>query len=93
MASLHELRELPLEGDFFLSFDDLLEVICDASVRHKFSIKNSYKDKKRARYLCANAACPWKHIPVLHAGGGDTSLQRVRGHIIRGGGDSEVDRR
>ena len=40
MASLHELRELPLEGDFFLSFDDLLEVIRDASIKHKFSFKN-----------------------------------------------------
>jgi hypothetical protein len=36
MASLHELRELPIEGDYFLSFDDLLEVIRDASVKHKF---------------------------------------------------------
>jgi len=86
MASLHELCELPLEGDFFLSFDDLPEVIRDASIKHKFSFKNPHKDKKRARYLCANAACPWKNITVLPAGGGDTSLQRVRGHIIRGGG-------
>jgi hypothetical protein len=36
MASLYELRELPIEGDYFLSFDDLLEVISDASVKHKF---------------------------------------------------------
>ena len=66
MASLHELRELPLEGDFFLLFDNLLKVIRDASVKHKFSFKNSYKDKKRARYLCANAACPWKLLVQLY---------------------------
>jgi len=66
MASLHELRELPLEGDFFLSFDDLLEVIRDASIKHKFSFKNPHKDKKRARYLCANAACPWRVIAHLN---------------------------
>jgi hypothetical protein len=35
MASLHELRELPNEGDYFLSFDDLLKVIRDASIKHK----------------------------------------------------------
>ncbi len=32
MTSLHELCELLKEGDFFLLFDDLLEVIRDASV-------------------------------------------------------------
>jgi hypothetical protein len=31
MASLHELRDMPKEGDYFLSFDDLLKVIRDAS--------------------------------------------------------------
>jgi hypothetical protein len=35
MASLHELRELPNEGDYILSFDDLLEVIRDASIKNK----------------------------------------------------------
>ena len=60
IASLHELRELPIEGDYFLSFDDLLEVIRDASVKHKFSFKTLHKDLKRARYRCANKECPWK---------------------------------
>jgi hypothetical protein len=32
MASLHKLRNMPKEGDYFLSFDDLLKVICDASL-------------------------------------------------------------
>jgi hypothetical protein len=41
-------------------FDDLLEVICDASVKHKFSFKTPHKDPKRARYRCANKECPWK---------------------------------
>jgi hypothetical protein len=44
MASLHELRDMPKEGDYFLSFDDLLKVICDASIKHKFSFKTPYKD-------------------------------------------------
>lgn len=60
MASLHELRELPKEGDFFLLFNNLLEVIRDASIKHKFSFKAPYKDKKRARYRCFNDICPWK---------------------------------
>lgn len=60
MASLHELREVPVQGDYFLSFDDLLEVIRDASVKHKFSFKTPHKDPKRARYRCANKDCPWK---------------------------------
>ena len=50
MASLYELRELPIEGDYFLSFDDLLEVIRDASVKHKFSFRAPHKDLKRARF-------------------------------------------
>jgi hypothetical protein len=50
MASLHELRDMPIEGDYFLSFDDLLEVIRDASVKHKFSFKVPHSDTKRARY-------------------------------------------
>ena len=58
MASLYELRELPIEGDYFLSFDDLLEVIRDASVKQKFSFKTPHKDLKRARYRCANKECP-----------------------------------
>jgi hypothetical protein len=59
MASLHELRELPKEGEYFLSFEDLLEVICDASVKHKFSFRTPHKDPKRARYRCKNKQCPW----------------------------------
>jgi len=39
MASFYELRDMPVEGDYFLSFDDLLEVIRDASVKHKFSLR------------------------------------------------------
>ena len=58
IASLYELRELPIEGDYFLSFDDLLEVIRDASVKQKFSFKTPHKDLKRARYRCANKECP-----------------------------------
>jgi hypothetical protein len=67
MASLHELCDIPNEGDYFLSFDDLLEVIRDASVKHKFSFKAPHKDKKRARYRCANASCPWSVIAHLNA--------------------------
>ena len=48
------------KGDYFLLFDDLLEVIRDASVKHKFSFKTPHKDPKRARYRCANKECPWK---------------------------------
>jgi len=48
MASLHELRELPINGDYFLSFDDLFEAIRDASVKHKFSFRIPQRPKKSA---------------------------------------------
>ena len=60
MASLHELRELLVQRDYFLSFDDLLEAVRDASVKYKFSFKTPHKDPKRARYKCKNKDCPWK---------------------------------
>jgi hypothetical protein len=39
MALLYKLRELPIIGDYFLSFDDLLKVVCDPSIKHKVSFK------------------------------------------------------
>jgi hypothetical protein len=48
MASLHELRDMPIEGDYFLSFDDLLEVIRDASVKHKFSSQGTTQRLKKS---------------------------------------------
>jgi hypothetical protein len=59
MASLHELRYLPSEGEYFLSFEDLLEVIRDASVKYKFSFKTLHKDSTRVRYQCSNKEYPW----------------------------------
>lgn len=59
MASLHELRDLPSVGDYFISFDDLLEVIRDTSIKYKFSFQVPHKNAKRARYRCTNKACPW----------------------------------
>jgi len=59
MASLHELRDLPQEGEYFLSFDDLLEVVRDASIKHKFSFRIPHKSSIRARYHCTNKLCPW----------------------------------
>ena len=66
MASLHELRELPIIGDYFLSFDDLLEVIRDTSIKHKFSFKLPHKDKKRAQYKCNNKDCLWSVVAHLN---------------------------
>ena len=66
MASLYELRELPIVGDYFLSFDDLLEVIRDTSIKHKFSFKLLHKDKKHARYKCNNKDCPWSVVAHLN---------------------------
>ena len=60
MSSLYKLRELPIKGDYFLLYTDLLEVIRDTSIKHKFSFKTPHKDLKRARYRCVNRACPWK---------------------------------
>jgi hypothetical protein len=56
IASLYELRELPIVRDYFLSFDDLLKVVRNASIKHKFSFKVIllYKDKKCARCKCNN---------------------------------------
>jgi hypothetical protein len=48
MALFHKLRKLLIRGDYFLSFDDLLKVIRDAFVKHKFSFKTPHKDPKRA---------------------------------------------
>ena len=48
IASLYKLHELLIEGDYFLSFNDLLEVIRDTSIKHKFSFKTLYKDLKGA---------------------------------------------
>jgi hypothetical protein len=59
MLSLHELCDMPVKGDYFLTFDDLLKVICDASVKHKFSFKVPHRDIKRARYRCTNKAYLW----------------------------------
>jgi len=57
MASLHELRELLIIGDYFLSFDDLLEVIRDTSIKYKFSFKTPHKDSKRVQYSYNNKDC------------------------------------
>jgi hypothetical protein len=51
MASLHKLRDMPVEGDYFLSFDDLLEVIRDASVKHKFSSQGTTQRLKKSAVL------------------------------------------
>lgn len=59
MSSLHELRELPQEGEYFLSFADLLEVIREDSVKHKYNFRTPHKNTKRARYRCKNKECPW----------------------------------
>lgn len=67
MASLHELQDMPNKGNYFLSFNNLLKVICDTSIKHKFSFKTPYKDKKQARYKCANASCLWSVIAHLNA--------------------------
>ena len=58
IALLYKLCKLPIVGDYFLLFDDLLKVVYNASVKHKFSSKVLYKDKKRARYKCNNKDCP-----------------------------------
>jgi hypothetical protein len=57
IASLYKLRDILIEGDYFFTFKDLLKVIRDASVKHKFSFKVLYKDTKRAQYRCINKAC------------------------------------
>ena len=57
IALLYKLCKLPIVGDYFLSFDDLLKVVRNASIKHKFSFKVLYKDKKRAWYKCNNKDC------------------------------------
>jgi hypothetical protein len=37
IALLYKLCKLPIVGDYFLSFDDLLKVVRNASIKHKFS--------------------------------------------------------
>jgi hypothetical protein len=60
MASLYEFGELLVKGDYILPFDNLLEVVRDASIKYKFSFKILYKNPKHARYKCINRVCPWK---------------------------------
>ena len=60
MASLYEFGELLVKGDYILPFDNLLEVVRDASIKYKFSFKIPHKNPKRARYKCINRVCPWK---------------------------------
>jgi hypothetical protein len=37
IALLYKLCKLPIVGDYFLSFDDLLKVVRNASIKHKSS--------------------------------------------------------
>jgi hypothetical protein len=59
MASLYKLYNMPVEDDYFLSFNNLLKVIYDASIKHKFFFKVLHKDTKRAQYRCTNKAYLW----------------------------------
>jgi hypothetical protein len=45
MASLHELRELPVRRDYFISFDGLLKVIRDTSIKHNLASKHHIKTR------------------------------------------------
>ena len=47
-------------------FNNLFKVICNASIKHKFSFKVLYKDKKRARYKCNNKDWLWSIIAYLN---------------------------
>ena len=46
IALLYKLCKLPIVGDYFLSFNNLLKVVYNAFIKHKFSFKVLYKDKK-----------------------------------------------
>jgi hypothetical protein len=50
MAFLYELCNMPIESDYFLSFNNLLKVIYNAFIKYKFSFKILYKDVNRAQY-------------------------------------------
>jgi hypothetical protein len=73
MTSLHELRELPNEGDYFLSFDDLLEVIRDASIKYKSLLSISLTLRSS---LSPNATLPW--LEFLVAGQRKRDLWKTR---------------
>jgi hypothetical protein len=47
ILSLYELCNILIKGDYFLTFNDLLKVIYNAFIKHKFSFKVLYKDTKR----------------------------------------------
>jgi hypothetical protein len=59
MASLYKLRNMPKEGDYFISFDNLLKVIYNASIKHKFLFKTLHKDPFYIQYICTNKQYPW----------------------------------
>jgi hypothetical protein len=50
ISSLYKLCDIPVKGDYFLTFNNLLKVIYNAFIKHKFSFKVLYRDTKRARY-------------------------------------------
>jgi hypothetical protein len=43
MASLYELCDILIKGDYFLTLNGLLKVVRDASIKCKFSFKVLYK--------------------------------------------------
>jgi hypothetical protein len=51
---------------YFLSFNDLLKIIQDVSVKYKFSFKIIYKNIKRIWYRYSNRDCLWLIIVHLN---------------------------
>ena len=60
MSALVDLRQAPVLGQHYSSFNDLKKVLQDWSVREKFSYGVSKQDSTRGIYVCKIQGCPWR---------------------------------
>ena len=56
MSALVDLRQAPVLGQHYSSFDDLKKVLQDWSVREKFSYRVSKRDSTRGIYVSIDIA-------------------------------------
>jgi hypothetical protein len=80
MASLHELRDLPSARDYFLLFDDLLEVVRDASIKYTYNNNFPLVDVSELQPLPLSVC----HPPLTRVPRGRPKKERFRKADVRG---------
>ena len=69
IALLYKLYKLPIAGDYFLSFDDLLKVVCDVYIKQKFSFCDGSGRHLRYGYCTGTVQVlyrPWAKAMLCH---------------------------